>query len=234
MPSSSVSNTWPPLSDTSSPSPVRCSQRRQSRRSGVGCSNSLSRRRWRVQGSTASSGSQTGTSHSANSAAVSHSGLNWPLPSNTAQSKGSRWKSTESTSIQALVSCTSISGFRWRKRLRRGSSQRRVRVEGAFRRRVASSTRRAVQARSSASKPSRSPGSSRRAGSVSCNWRPWRSNRRQPKCSSRVRMCRLTALWVIASSSPARVKEACRAAASKARRAYSGGRRRVIGELPLS
>ncbi|MNF48812.1 hypothetical protein D3C84_300710 [compost metagenome] len=229
MPSSRVSNTWPPLSGTCSARPMACSHWRQSRRSGVGWSSSAPCSRARSQGpSSAASGAQTGISHSSNSSMLPHSSVKPPLPSNTAQSNGSCRKSTLSTSIQALVSCTSMSLFCTRKRDKRASSQRMVRVEGAFRRRIASSACRLRQARSRASKPSRRPGSSMRAGSVSCRLRPRRSNRRQAKCSSRVRTCRLTALWVIASSSPARVKELCRAAASKARKAYSGARRRFL------
>ena len=78
--------------------------------------------------------SHTGISHSSNSSTLSHSSGNWPSDSSTAQSKGSWRKSTLSTSIQALVSCTSLSGLARRKCDRRASSQRMVRVEGAFRR----------------------------------------------------------------------------------------------------
>jgi hypothetical protein len=128
-------------------------------------------------------------------------------------------KSTSSTLIQALVSCTSLPGCNARNRLSRANSQRMVRVDGAFMRRMSSSAFKVWQARSSAAKPSRTPGNNRRAASVSCKVRPLRWNKRQAKCSSNVRMCRLTALCVIDSSSAARVKELCRDAASNARRA---------------
>ena len=224
MPSSRVSNTCPPLSETWSPRPMRSSQARQSRLSGVGCSSSIPASRRSSQGPSASrSGAPTGISSSANNRRTSQSGGNTPSPSSTAQSNGSLLKSTWSTSIQALVSCTSLPGCRCRNRLNRASSQRMVRVEGAFMRRMPSSPRKLSQARSSAAKPSRTPGSSTRAASVSCRLRPLRTNRRQAKWSSSVRICRLTALWVIDSSSPARVNELSRAAASNARRAYKGG-----------
>ena len=86
-------------------------------------------------------------------------------------------------------------------------------------RKMSSSARKVVQARSKAANPSRTPGSNRRAASVSCRLRPLRWNNRQAKCASRVLIWRLTALWVIDSSSPARVNELWRAAASKARKA---------------
>ena len=112
--------------------------------------------------------------------------------------------------------------------------QRMVNVEGAFMRRMSSSAFKVWQARSSAANPSRTPGNNRRAASVSCKARPLRWNRRQAKCSSSVRICRLTALWVIDSSSAARVNDVCRAAASNARRAYKGGRRRDIRKAPIA
>ncbi|MNG17080.1 hypothetical protein D3C84_1010380 [compost metagenome] len=101
--------------------------------------------------------------------------------SNTAQSKGSTLKSTESMSIQALVSCTSLPGCKCRKRLRRANSQRMVSVEGAFMRRMPSSPCNVWQARSSAMKPSRTPGNNNRAASVNCRLRPLRRNSRQAK-----------------------------------------------------
>lgn len=232
MPSSRVSNTWPPLSDTWSPSPIRSSHSRQSRLSTVGCSSSTEASLQTSQGSSSSrSGAPTGISSSGNSLRTSHSGGNTPSLSNTAQSNGSWLKSTWSTSIQALVSCTSLPGCRCRKRLRHASNQRMVRVEGAFMRSMSSSPHKVSQARSNAAKPSRTPGSSTRPASVSCRLRPLRTNRRQAKCSSSVRICRLMALWVMDSSSPARVKELSRAAASNARKAYSGGSWRGMRHL---
>ena len=59
--------------------------------------------------------------------------------------------------------------------------QRMVKVDGAFIRRMSSSARKVLQARSSALKPSRIPGNSRRAASVSCRLRPLRWNSRQAK-----------------------------------------------------
>ena len=60
---------------------------------------------------------------------------------------------------------------------------------------------------------------------VSVTWRMRRSNSGTPRNSSSRRICRLTALCVTCSSTAARVKLSCRAAAAKARTALRGGSR---------
>ena len=219
MPSSSVSNTWPPLSDTSSPARSAAASVASrddpawgaATRCHAGVGGSRAPRPRRVADRYQPFGEQR---------CRFHSGLNWPLPSNTAQSKGSRWKSTESTSIQALVSCTSISGFRWRKRLRRGSSQRREwkAPSGAGWRRPRAGRCRPVPAH-------RSRRAARAAAGVPFG---------QPQLAAMALEQTTTEELFQGTDVPAHRalgyrqflagagERACRAAASKARRAYSG------------
>ena len=64
---------------------------------------------------------------------------------------------------------------------------------------------------------------SRSPSRVRCSPRAWRWNRVVPRKSSRSWICRLTADWVTDSSSAARVKFMCRAAASNTTRLLVGG-----------
>ncbi len=94
-----------------------------------------------------------------------------------------------------------------------------VSVVGAFRRNAPSWRLTATQAFSMVRKPTLSSCASTRPASVSDRRGPRRSNSWQPRLCSRVRTCRLTALWVMHRLSPASVKEPSRAAASNARKA---------------
>ncbi len=81
----------------------------------------------------------------------------------------------------------------------------------------------------SRSKPSRSAGRAASPASVSRSARVRRRKSSLPQCSSSARTCWLIAAGVTCSSSAARLKLRWRAAASKARRLFSGGRRRLTG-----
>ncbi len=63
--------------------------------------------------------------------------------------------------------------------------------------------------------------------SVNITWRVWRTNKGAPRPASSSRIRWLIAVGVTASSAAARLKLPKRAAASKARKAPSGGRRRI-------
>ncbi len=71
------------------------------------------------------------------------------------------------------------------------------------------------------------PGSNAVPCGVSVRRLAWRANTGKPSRASSVRTMRLTAACVTLSSSPAAAKLPRRAAASKARRPFSEGRRRI-------
>ncbi len=77
------------------------------------------------------------------------------------------------------------------------------------------------------SNPAVRPGCSAWPARVSTTWRTPRSNSASPSCSSRPLIWWLIAAGVTASSAAAARKLAWRAAASNARSAFRGGRRRI-------
>src|SRR5262245_11513976 len=83
-----------------------------------------------------------------------------------------------------------------------------------------------LQARASVSRPAWISGSIRLAASVKETHRLVRLNSLTPRSSSSARICWLTAPGVTLRSSAALLKLKCRATASKARKALSGGRDR--------
>ena len=122
--------------------------------------------------------------------------------------------------------CTRRSGRSRCSRPSRGITQRASRLpeqpstNGASLRGLA----RSAQVSAISAKPSLVASRRRVPAAVSTSPRPWRVNRAVPNSCSRERTCRLMAPWVTCRASAARLTLCRRAAASKARKAASGGR----------
>ena len=206
----------------------------QSRRSGVAWSSvKLARsvgltREWRPF---KSAGEQTGTITSGNMVTASMPpGRVCGSPQSNPRSKSPLKNSSHS--YIAVVKRTWISGNRSLNRLSRGMSQRIERVGGQMIRRslVATAICRAPTAMDS--KALVTIGKNSRPCSVSSIPRGKRRNRLTPNSASNILTCRLTAPWVTQSSSAARMILWWRAAASKARSAFSGGSRMAGTLIP--